>query len=171
LSAGLDTLTVFNADGTSSVLLWVGTDSATGWVDPVTEAAVDAVIYPGQGFVLTTVGSGSYRFQGTVETTPTVVPIFPGAVNLVTLGSPGTGTRALQTSGLGANMTSGLDTVEFWSQDGSLSSTEVYLWAGTDGFVNVVTEEPATKNVGSTEVMNVTVVSPTTWKSPSPLTP
>ena len=171
LSAGLDTVTVFNADGTSTVLLWVGSDSATGWVDAVTEAPLDAIIYPGQGFVLTTVGSGSYRFQGTVETTPTVVPIFPGAVNLVTLASPGTGTRALQTSGLGSNLTSGLDTVEFWSQDGSLSSTEVYLWAGTDGFVNVVTEEPATKNVGSTEVMNVTVVSPTTWKSPSPLTP
>lgn len=171
LSPGLDTVTVFNPDSTSTVLLWVGTDSATGWVDPVTEAVVDAVIYPGQGFVLTTVGSGNYRFQGTVENTPTVVPIFPGAVNLVTLASPGGGTKALQTSGLGANMASGLDTVEFWSQDGSLSSTEVYLWAGADGFVNVVTEAPATKDVGSSEVMNVTVVNPTTWKAPSPLTP
>ena len=172
LSAGLDTLTVFNADGTSSVLLWVGTDSATGWVDPVTEAAVDAVIYPGQGFVLTAANSGNFRFQGTVENTPTVVPMFPGAVNLVTLASPSTGSRALQTSGLGDNMASGLDTVEFWSQDGTLASTAVYLWAdSTTGFVDAVTEEAATKTIGSSEIMNVTVSSPTTWKSASPLTP
>ena len=172
LSAGLDTLTVFNADGTSSVLLWVGTDSATGWVDPVTEAAVDAVIYPGQGFVLTAASSGSFRFQGTVENTPTVVPMFPGAVNLVTLGSPSTGSKALQTSGLGNNMSSGLDTVEFWSQDGSLASTAVYLWAGSEtGFVNSVTEEPATTNIGASQVLNVTVTDPTTWKATSPLSP
>jgi len=171
LSAGLDTLTAFNADGTSSVLLWVGTDSATGWVDTLTEAAADAVIYPGQGFVLTAANSGNFRFQGTVENTPTVVPMFPGAVNLVTLASPSTGSRALQTSGLGANMASGLDTVEFWSQDGSLASTAVYLWAdSTTGFVDAVTEEVATKNIGASEIMNVTVSSPTTWKSSSPLT-
>ena len=172
LSAGLDTLTAFNADGTSSVLLWVGTDSATGWVDPVTEAAVDAVIYPGQGFVLTAANSGNFRFQGTVENTPTVVPMFPGAVNLVTLASPSTGSRALQTSGLGANMASGLDTVEFWSQDGSLASTAVYLWAGSEtGFVNSVTEEIATENIGASQILNVTVTDPTTWKAVSPLTP
>jgi len=172
LSAGLDTLTAFNADGTSSVLLWVGTDSATGWVDPVTEAAVDAVIYPGQGFVLTAANSGNFRFQGTVENTPTVVPMFPGAVNLVTLASPSTGSRALQTSGLGANMASGLDTVEFWSQDGSLASTAVYLWAGSEtGFVNSVTEEIATENIGASQILNVTVTDPTTWKAASPLTP
>jgi len=172
LSAGLDTLTAFNADGASSVLLWVGTDSATGWVDTLTEAAADAVIYPGQGFVLTAANSGNFRFQGTVENTPTVVPMFPGAVNLVTLASPSTGSRALQTSGLGANMASGLDTVEFWSQDGSLASTAVYLWAGSEtGFVNSVTEEIATVNIGASQILNVTVTDPTTWKAASPLTP
>ena len=172
LAAGLDTLTLFNDNGTSTVLLWVGSDSATGWVDVATEAPIDGVVYPGQGFLLTTNGSGSFRFQGTVETTPTVVPLFPGAVNLVTRGSPGTAGLALQSSGLGQNMSPGLDTVQFLSADGQLSSESVYIWAGlSDGFVDVVSEAPASVSVASAQVLNVTVVSPATWKADPPINP
>ena len=172
LSAGSDTLTLFNENGTSTVLLWVGSDSSTGWVDPVTEAVVDGIVYPGQGFVLTTIGGGSFKFQGTVETTPTVVPLYPGAVNLVSLGNPGASAKSLQNIGLGLNMAPGSDTVEFFAKDGSLASSGVYLWAGVaDGFVDAVTEAPAAANVASSEVLNVTVVAPSTWKSEAPYTP
>jgi hypothetical protein len=172
LAPGSDTVTLFNENGTSSVLLWVGSDSATGWVDPVTEAVVDGVVYPGQGFVLTTVGAGSFKFNGTVETSPTVVPLYPGAVNLVSLGSPSSGSKSLQTIGLGLNMAPGSDTVEFFSSNGSLASSGVYLWAGVaDGFVDAVTEAPAAANVASSEVLNVTVVAPATWNAPAPYTP
>lgn len=170
LSAGSDTLTLFNENGTSTVLLWVGADSATGWVDPVTEAVVDAVIYPGQGFVLTALAAGTFKFQGVVETVPTVVPLFSGAVNLVSAANPSSGSSAFQSIGLGTNMSAGSDTVEFWATDGSLASSGVYLWAGgPDGFVDAVTEAPAANNTALAEVMNVTVLQSTTWKADAPL--
>jgi hypothetical protein len=172
LSIGSDTLTLFNANGTSTVLLWVGSDSSTGWVDPVSEAEVDAVVYPGQGFILTAVTGGTFNYQGIVETTPTVIPLFAGAVNLVSPANPSTGSKSLQLLGLGDNMAVGSDTVEFWSTNGSLASSGVYLWAGgADGFVDAITEAPASASVATSEVLNVTVFQPTTWKSPAPLTP
>jgi len=171
LAPGSDTLTLFNENGTSTVFLWVGSDSSTGWIDPITEAIADGVVYPGQGFILTTVGSGNFTFQGSVESTPTVSPLFPGAVNLVSLANPSSASKALQAIGLGSNMAPGSDTVEFFSTNGSLSSTGVYLWAGTDGFIDAVTEAPAANNVQGSQVLNVTVVSPTTWKAEAPYTP
>jgi len=171
LSPGSDTLTLFNDNGTSTVFLWVGSDSSTGWIDPITEAIADGIVYPGQGFILTTVGSGNFTFQGSVESTPTVSPLFPGAVNLVSLANPSSASKALQALGLGSNMAPGSDTVEFFSTNGSLSSTGVYLWAGTDGFIDAVTEAPAANNVQGSQVLNVTVVSPTTWKAEAPYTP
>ena len=171
LSPGSDTLTLFNDNGTSTVFLWVGSDSSTGWIDPITEAIADGIVYPGQGFILTTVGSGNFTFQGSVESTPTVSPLFPGAVNLVSLGNPSATSKSIQALGLGQNMAPGSDTVEFFSTNGSLSSAGVYLWAGTDGFIDAVTEAPAANNVQGSQVLNVTVVSPTSWKSEAPYTP
>ena len=121
--------------------------------------------------VLTTVGSGNFTFQGSVESTPTVSPLFPGAVNLVSLGNPSATSKSIQALGLGQNMAPGSDTVEFFSTNGSLSSAGVYLWAGTDGFIDAVTEAPAANNVQGSQVLNVTVVSPTSWKSEAPYTP
>ena len=170
LSAGSDTLTLFNENGSSTVLLWVGTDSPTGWIDPVTEAVVDGVVYPGQGFVLTALAAGTFKFQGTVETVPTVVPLYAGAVNLVSTANPSSGSKSLQSIGLGLNMAPGSDTVEFWSNSGSLASSGVYLWAGgADGFIDAVTEASAANNVANSEVMNVTVLQNTTWKTDAPL--
>lgn len=170
LSPGSDTLTLFTTGGGSIVLLWVGVDSPTGWVDPVTESPKDGIVYPGEGFILTTQGSGTFTSQGVVETKPTVVPLYPGAVNLVSMASPSSGSKALQAINLGTNLASGSDTAEFLSSNGALSSAGVYLWAGgTDGFVDAVTEAPATSNVASSQVLNVTVIQPTTWKVDPPL--
>lgn len=174
LAAARDTLSLFNADGSTTVLLWVGSGgSSTGWVDPQTEEAADGVVYPGQGFLLTTLNSGSFTFQGVVETSPTVVPMYPGAINLVSRANPGSSLVSLQGIGLGSSMTTGLDTVEFWSSDGNLNSTAVYLWAGLDsgGFVDAQTEEPASANIAAAQVMNVTVRAPAAWSVAPPLNP
>lgn len=169
LTPGLDTLTVFNSDATSTVLLWVSTDSSTGWIDVLTEAVADAVVYPGQGFILTTVAAGTFTFQGQVETSSTVVPLYPGTVNLVSRSNPSTSSASIQGIGLGNNLTPGLDTTEFWSRDGANTSTAVLLWAGVDGFIDNLTEQISIRAVEPNEVMNVTVVSPTTWKVSPPL--
>jgi len=170
LAPGSDTLTLFNDNGTSTVLLWVGSDSSTGWVDPITEAVQDAVVYPGQGFVLTSQGAGNFTSTGIVETSPVVVPLFPGAVNLVTRANPSVDPKSLQSINLGQGMAPGSDTVEFFATNGSLASSGVYLWAGaSDGFVDAVTEVPATATVDSSQVLNVTVLQATTWKASPPV--
>lgn len=67
-------------------------------------------------------------------------------------------------------MEAGSDTVEFFATNGSLASAGVYLWAGAgDGFVDAVTESPASVSVDSSQVLNVTVLQPTTWKASPPV--
>ena len=172
LSPGSDTLTLFNDNGTSTVLLWAGIDSPTGWIDPISEAIQDAVVYPGQGFLLTSQSSGSFTSTGTVETSPVVVPLYSGAVNLVTRANPSVDPKSLQSINLGQDMAVGTDTVEFLATNGSLASAGVYLWAGTDGFIDALSEMPTSVTVGSSQVLNVTVIQPTTWKvSPPTINP
>jgi len=170
LSPGSDTLTLFNDNGTSTILLWAGSDSPTGWIDPLSEATQDAVLYPGQGFLLTSQSSGNFTSSGIVETSPVVVPLYPGAVNLVTRANPSVDPKSLQSINLGQNMEPGSDTVEFFATDGSLASAGVYLWAGTDGFIDALSEVTTTATVGSSQVLNVTVLQPTTWKASPPIT-
>jgi hypothetical protein len=171
LTDGLDTITVFNPDGTSSILLRAAADSSSGWVNPIDESVANAVIYPGQGFYITAATSGNFTSSGQVETTQTVVPLYAGAINLVSRASPSGSGVQLGSLGLGSGLSPALDTVEFVSNDGNLSSTAVYLWAGADGFVNAVDESPANQNVAGGEVMNVTVANSTRWIAPAPYTP
>jgi hypothetical protein len=171
LTDGLDTISVFNADGTTTTMLRAAGDSPTGWINPVDESAANAVLYPGQGFFLNAASPGNYTFSGTVETSATVVPLFAGAINLVSSGNPGSGTTALESLGIGAMMTPALDTVELFSQDGTLSSQASFLWAGTDGFINPVDESPAVLNLSGNAVLNVYVSASTTWLAPAPYTP
>jgi hypothetical protein len=171
LTDGLDTISVFNADGTTTTMLRAAGDSPTGWINPVDESAANAVLYPGQGFFLNAANPGNYTFSGTVETSATVVPMFAGAINLVSSGNPGSGTTALASLGIGTNMSPALDTVELFSQDGTLSSQASFLWAGTDGFINPVDESPAVLNLSGSAVLNVYVSSSTTWLAPAPYTP
>jgi len=170
LSDGSDTFTLFNDNGTSTVALRAANDSPSGWLDPVTEQPMNPVIYPGQGFLLTTAASGTFTVAQTVESTPTVVPLYVGAVNLVSRASPGSDSISLVSSGLGANMASGSDTVEFWSNNGSLASQEVALAVGTDGFVNPITEAPTVGTLQGGTVVNVTVTQNSTWMAPAPYT-
>jgi len=171
LSDGLDTISVFNADGSTTTMLRAAGDSSTGWINPLDESPADAVLYPGQGFFLNAANSGQYTFSGTVETTATVVPLFANAINLVSRASPSSGTVPLASIGIGANMTPALDTVELFSQDGSLASQASFLWAGTDGFINPLDESPAVLSLNGSDVLNVYVSSSTTWLVPAPYTP
>ena len=170
LSDGSDTFTLFNNDGTSTVALRAANDSPSGWLDPVTEQPMNPVIYPGQGFLLTTATSGTFTIAKTVESTPTVVPLFVGAVNLVSRASPSSQSMSLVSSGLGVNMASGSDTVEFWANNGSLASQEVALAVGLDGFVNPITEAPTVGTLAGGTVVNVTVTQNSTWLAPAPYT-
>jgi hypothetical protein len=170
LSDGSDTFTLFNDNGTSTVALRAQNDSPSGWLDPVTEQPMNPVIYPGQGFLLTTAASGTFTVAQTVESTPTVVPLYVGAVNLVSRASPSSDSMSLVSSGLGANMASGSDTVEFWSNNGSLASQEVALAVGADGFVNPITEAPTVGTMEGGTVVNVTVTQNSTWMAPAPYT-
>jgi hypothetical protein len=166
-----DTFTLFNSDGTSTVGLRLGTDSPTGWISPSTEQPINPIIYPGQGFLLTTASSGTFTYANHVDTTQTAVPLFPGTVNLVSRASPASNSLQLVDSGMSLNMTPVSDTVEFWTNDGSLGTVDVALSLGADGFVNPATEAPTTTSLLANAVVNVTVSAPTVWLAPAPYTP
>ena len=171
LSDGSDTFTLFNGDGSSTVALRAANDSPSGWINVVTEQPMNPVIYPNQGFLLTTVNAGTFTVANNVESTPTVVPLFAGAVNLVSRGSPGSSDLTAVQLGIGNNMSVGSDTIEWWSTDGSLVSQDVGLCAGADGFINVVTEAPTASTLSGNTVLNVTVIQNTTFTAPAPYTP
>jgi hypothetical protein len=172
LSDGSDTFTLFNADGSSStVALRAANDSPSGWINVVTEQPMNPVIYPNQGFLLTTANSGTFTVAKNVESTPTVVPLYAGAVNLVSRASPGSNVLSPVQLGIGNAMSVGSDTIEWWSTDGSLASQDVGLCAGADGFINVVTEAPTASTLNGNTVLNVTVIQNTTFTVPAPYTP
>ena len=166
-----DTFTLFNSDGSTTVGLRLGTDSPTGWISPATEQPINPVIYPGQGFLLTTASSGTFTYANTVDTTPTAVPLYPRTVNLVSRASPASNSMGLAASGIGLNMTPVSDTVEFWTNNGSLATEDVALSLGVDGFVNPATEAPTTTPLLANAVVNVTVSAPTVWLAPAAYTP
>jgi len=166
-----DTVVVYHSDGTTSSVLR-DSSSSTGWVDPNTFAAADLVIYPGQGFLLNSAGSGQVTVSGQVKTTPTVIPLYAGVVNLVTVDNP-SNNPSLQTSGLGQNMADYVDTVATFSTDGQFSQTATYLWGGSaDGFINPDTFGPVSGvNLPGTGAFLVSVQGDTTWKASSPVNP
>jgi len=166
-----DTFTLFNSDGSTTVGLRLGTDSPTGWISPATEQPINPIIYPGQGFLLTTASSGTFTYANTVDTTPTAVPLYPRTVNLVSRASPASNSIDLAASGIGLNMTPVSDTVEFWTDNGSLATVDVALSLGVDGFVNPATEAPTTTPLLANAVVNVTVSAPTVWLAPAAYTP
>jgi len=171
LSDYTDTLTIYNSDGSVTNLLRDST-SPTGWLDSGTFSAADSVIYPGQGFLLSTQGSGDFTSTGVVNPSPTIVPIYSGLVNLVSLANPSNG-RDVQSINLGAGLSDYVDTVGIFSSDGNLSQTASLLWAGsTDGFLDSGTFAAATGvTAGGTSAILVNAGSSTTWTQPSPLTP
>lgn len=166
-----DTVTIYNSDGTVSTLL---RDSAspTGWLDSTTFNASDSVIYPGQAFLLSTSGTGSFTSTGVVNPTQTVVPIYAGFVNLVSISNPSNG-KNIQNINLGVNLVDYTDTVGLFSSDGSLAQDTSLIWAGaSDGFLDSTSFSPAAGvTAGGTSAIIVNASSDTTWVQASPLTP
>jgi len=175
-SAGLedyaDTLNIFNSDGTTTSLLRDST-STTGWVDAASLSATDAVVYPGQGFLLNTTSGGTFTTTGVVNPNSVAVPVFAGLVNLVS-GSDPSSSVPLQTSGIGDGLEVYADTVGSFSTDGSLTQSGTYLWAGSSdgGFVDPASLAPITGvNFSGTEAVIVNSTFDTVWKIKSPLQP
>jgi hypothetical protein len=167
-----DTLTLFNSDGSTTTLAW-SSASSTGWIDPVSLDPVDAVIYPGQGFLLNTSGSGNFTASGVVNPSSTIVPLYAGKVNLVSLSNPSSA-KDLQSINLGANLEAENDTIGTFSADGYLSQDSAYTWNGSNGggFVDPNSLVPASGvNVGGTSVLIVNSTFDTSWSQPSPLAP
>jgi len=166
-----DTVTLYKADG-STVTLLRDSSSPTGWLDSFTFNTTDELVYPGQGFLLSTSGSGNFTSTGVVNPVQTLVPIYAGLVNLVSLSNPSNG-KNVQSIGLGANMVDFTDTVGLFSSDGALSQTGSLLWGGvSDGFLDAFSFNPVSAVVvGGTSAMLVNASSDTVWTQPSPLTP
>ena len=166
-----DTVTIYNSDGTVSTLL---RDSAspTGWLDSTTFNASDSVIYPGQAFLLSTSGTGSFTSTGVVNPTQTVIPIYAGFVILVSISNPSNG-KNIQNINLGANLVDYTDTVGLFSSDGSLAQDTSLIWAGaSDGFLDSTSFSPAAGvTAGGTSAIIVNASSDTTWVQASPLSP
>lgn len=165
-----DTVTLYNADGSSTTLLR-DSGQTTGWLDSTTFAAADAVIYPGQAFLLSTSSSGTFTATGTVNPSQTIVPIYSGLVNLISLSNPSNG-KNIQQIGLGTNLSDYADTVGTFSSDGQLQQDASLLWTVSDGFLDATTFSPAVGvNAGGTAALIVNASSNTSWVQPSPLAP
>jgi hypothetical protein len=165
-----DQVALYNPDGSNSNYL---RDSSvpSGWVDSTSGAETDAVIFPNQGFVLTTATSGEITLAGTVKSTSTVVPLYGGKVNIVSLSNPGISAKDIQTTNLGANLP--IDSqVTTYLENGSLLQKDALLWVGVTygGFLDGTTGSAASGvNVAGPEAVIVTVTSDTTWVCPSPI--
>lgn len=167
-----DTLVVYNSDGSSTTILR-DSSSPSGWVNVDTYNPQDVVIYPGQGFLLNSSGSGNFTATGVVNPTQTIVPLYAGKVNLVSISNP-SNSKDIQNINLGADLEVYTDTVGTFSSDGQLAQNGNYLWVGSSdgGFVNPDTYAPASGvNVAGTSAIIVNTSLDKTWSVSSPLTP
>jgi len=165
-----DQATVYNSDGTYSNFLR-DSSTATGWLDATLFSESDAVIYPSQGYVLTSSVSGNYTVTGTLKSTKTAVPLFPNVPNIVSLANPGGVSKDVQVVNLGANMADFQDQVAKYNNDGSLTLAVNLLYSGSaEGFYDATTFSPATGvSMGGEEAVIASVVSPTIWILNPPL--
>ena len=166
-----DTITLYNADGSTTTLLR-DSSQTTGWLDSTSFSSSDAVIYPGQAFLLSTSAAGSFTTTGVVNSSTTIVPIYAGLVNLVSLSNPSNG-KNIQQINLGANLSDYADTVGTFSADGQLNQDNSLLWAGAaDGFLDSISFSTATGvTVAGTTALLVNTSGNTSWAQPSPLAP
>ncbi len=138
LTAGSDNVTVFNSAGTSATYSYNG----LGWENALTgDPSDDAIIYPGQGFVITNggVAPATVTFGGNavsyVKSGPTKVPAYLVATNLVGLVNPlvGSAPGDVSTFGqmdFGSSLTAGSDQVGTLSLTGNLALLAVYTYNG-----------------------------------------
>lgn len=166
-----DQISVFNPDGSNTNLLRDSSVSS-GWIDATSGSEADAVIYPNQGFVLTTASAGQITASGTVKDTPTVVPLYAGKVNIVALANPGDPQKNVQNVNLGNNLNAYDSQVVIYKQDGSLLQDTALLWAGSSdgGFLDATSGSPAAGvNIKGVEPVIVSVTENTTWVCQPPL--
>lgn len=167
-----DTIVVYNSDGSSTTILR-DSSSPSGWVNVDTYSPQDVVIYPGQAFLLNTSGPGNFTATGVVNPTQTIVPLYAGKVNLVSLSNP-SNSKDLQNINLGANLEVYTDTVGTFSSDGRLAQDGNFLWVGPldGGLVNPDTYAPASGvSVAGTSAIIVNTSQDKTWSVSSPLNP
>ena len=159
-----DQATIYNSDGSLSNFL---RDSSTGsgWLDATTFSEGDAVIYPNQGYILTTQSNGDMTVSGTLKSTKTAVPLYAGQVNIVTLANPSGVTKDIQGISLGTNMADFQDQVAKYSEDGNLSVATNLLWAGSaEGFYDATSFSRAEGvNIGGANPVIATVGTSTVW--------
>jgi len=164
-----DTITIYNADGSSTTFLR-DTSTASGWLDSSTFSESNAVIYPGQAFLLSAGGSGSFTVTGQVNPSKTIVPVYATAINFVSLSNPTNG-KNVQNIQLGTNLADYSDTVGLFSANRTFTQDTTLLWTVAEGFLDTVTLSPASGVVaGGTTAILISVGADTTWVQPSPLT-
>jgi hypothetical protein len=131
LTSNVDSATIFNPDGTQLDISWDGTN----WVDLNNYVYGDSyVIYPGTGFVLNTASQVKLNNTGLVKKTPTVVPVFPGVVNLISTMKPQVGASVgLGVANFGQYLSKNTDTLStFKTVSGQLQvDYDAFMW--TDG--------------------------------------
>jgi len=164
LSDYQDQATIYNSDGTYSNFLR-DSSTGTGWLDATLFSESDAVIYPNQGYILTSAAAGDYTITGTLKSTKTAVPLFPNVPNIVSLANPGGVSRDVQSINLGANMADFQDQVAKYNNDGSLTLNVNLLYSGSaEGFYDATTFSAASGvTLQGEESVIASVVSPTVW--------
>jgi len=150
----VDSVKLFFPNNTSQVFSFTG--SGDGWAFGNVDVG-GQIIYPAQGFIITTQGAESVSIMGYVKPGPTIVPLYAGALNAVGTVNPMlSGTQTLSTYNLPAAL--GLfDTAKVFTDDGTLSCPQgAYVYNGTamvDGSGNNVGS--TTVNPGDSLVVNV----------------
>ena len=168
-----DTFVLNNPDGSQSSLLR-DSSSSTGWIDAVSFAPADLIIYPGQAFFLNTSASGEFTFSGEVKKTPTAIPLYAASGNFVSYSNP-SANPGLQGMNLGANFGASEEygsTMGTFSTNGDFAQNGTYLWAGAagGGLIDPVTFAPPTGvTIAGLSAVIVNVSTDSVWVVPSPL--
>lgn len=173
-----DTVTIVDANGVEKAYGDDGSQIVDA-SDFATPAGND-IIYPGQGFVITS-GGGEFTFGGNevsyVKAGPTIIPAYAGRLNLVGVmspvvdGSPGDAAATNEVtalSGLGfGTLADFSDTMSIFSVDGVL--TEIVIGRDGSNFVNAsdfTTVIPGTTPIRNGAAVSVTVTNDTTFTQP-----
>jgi len=134
----VDMISLFNSESGRLDLFWNPMDGL--WMDELGTPHNDAVIRPGQGFLIFSSESTNIKFGGQgnlshVKTSPTLSLIETNSINLIGLSNPFFGeSTSLIDLGLAESLDPFLDSLSLFSNDGSLDLIGTYLSDG--GFLN-----------------------------------
>ncbi|MGJ8725438.1 MAG: hypothetical protein ACSHYB_12845 [Roseibacillus sp.] len=140
-----DTLTLFNADGSRLDLYW--NPATATWIDVMGADKGAERIFPCEGLVFysSTDRSLSVGADGQfthIKSTPTRVPVYAGAVNLIGPSNPLPSSISLGDLGFKDDFAVFSDSANIFLQDGSLMTLGTYLTdggatnPGTNSFIN-----------------------------------